>query len=141
MRKLIYQMWAHNFCNKQHNFCINFRIFYARATLRDFYTIPQCSIFNDGVTIVDFCASIAQTERRAWVLVKTRQKDKVTVEADWKNVYRSTSSMSVIKPLSKTENEARIARWRTIMTMRGYKLITINSKLDPTTLPILRISD
>lgn len=41
------------------------------------------------------------------------------------------SSMSTIKPLSKTRNEARVARWRAIMTMRGYKLININSKFDP----------
>lgn len=59
-------------------FYINFRIFYAGVTLL-FYETSQCSIFHDRVTTVDLCASIVQTERRAWVLVKTRQKHKVMV--------------------------------------------------------------
>lgn len=61
-------------------FYINFRIFYAGATL-PFYETSQCSIFHGRVTTVDLCASIVQTERRAWVLVKTRQKHKVIVGA------------------------------------------------------------
>jgi len=44
-----------------------------------FYKTLKCFISYDRVTIVDLCASIVQTEKRAWVLVKTRQKHKVTV--------------------------------------------------------------
>lgn len=43
-----------------------------------------------------------------------------TERAGWKNVYRSTSSMSAIKPLSKTENEARASTTgHAIMASRG----------------------